>query len=266
MLLTSSPSFARMFNASRNALDLGKALDDGKIVLVSTETNFLHDFSPLFGRYFISQTMSAARKRAAIPEHERSPAFIVVDEAGDYFDERTETMLRTLRSYRVGSVLAFQDFGRLDPGLQSAVSSSTSIRLAGGKIDDLKYAAHLAHVEPEFVASMRKVDRSYSEFACYVDRLTPKGVALRVPHGTVDKQNQMTQEDYDFMRQKNRASLTGLSVPESPATKHKDINEATEPELPSSPPVPVPVEALRRREAPIIKVGDRDDHTSLGKW
>jgi hypothetical protein len=222
MLMTSSPSFARMFNAPCNNLDLAAALNEGKIVLVSTEANFLHDFSPLFGRYIISQAMCAARRRAAIPEGERQPAFIVVDEAGEYFDDRTETMLRTLRSYKVGGVLAFQDFGKLAPGLHSAISSSTSIRLAGGKIDDLKYAGHLVHAEPEFVRQMRKVDRTFSDFACYIDGVTPNGIALRVPHGTVDSLPPMSDEQYARMRAANKARL--VAKPES-----KDRTEIVRP-------------------------------------
>jgi hypothetical protein len=213
MLLTTSPSFARMFNAPNSRLDLAEALNDGKTVLVSTETNFLHDFSPLFGRYIISQTMAAARKRAPIAEADRMPAYIFVDEAGDYFDERTETMLRTLRSYKVGGVLAFQDFGKVSPSLQSALSSSTSIRLAGGKMDDFNFAAHLTHCTPQFVASMRKVDFQYSDFACYIDRVTPRGVSLRIPHGVVDKQPPMTEEQYARLRALNKIAMTRSPAP-----------------------------------------------------
>jgi hypothetical protein len=208
MLLTTSPSFARMFNATRNNLDLARALNDGTTVLVSTERNFLHDFSPLFGRYIISQAMSAARQRAPIPEKERKAAYIVVDEASDYFDERTELMLRTLRSYKVGSLMAFQDFGRVPATLQSAILANTSIRLAGGKVDDPKLAARLVNAEPEFVLAQQKVDNSHSEFACYVDRVTPRGISITIPHGTVDKQPQMTDEQYRRLRAVNRSRLS----------------------------------------------------------
>jgi Type IV secretion-system coupling protein DNA-binding domain len=206
-----SPAFDQMFSAPRNCLDLPRALNEGKIVLVNLDREFLEkEPSAILGKWFISQTHRAALRRNSIPPLQRRAAYLVVDEAAPYFDEQTEEVLRTMRSYRVGALLAFQDFGPVSVSLKSAISSNTSIRLAGGKIDDLNFAARLVSAEPAFIRSQSKKDYAYSDFACYVDRLTSAAVSLRIPHGAVDQLPRMTDEQYDRLRKLNRAKLTEL--------------------------------------------------------
>lgn len=264
-----SPAFDRMFGARHNALDLPEALNQGKIVLVNLDRDYLEkEPSAILGKWFIAQTHRAALSRSTLPPRARRAAYLIVDEAGPYFDAQTEDILRTMRSYRVGAVLAFQDFSQAPPSLQSAIFSSTAIRLAGGSSDlDAKILAGPLRTDPAFILSRRKRDHRYSEFACFVSRLTPRAVSLAVPHGTVDRQRHMPEEHYQFMRLKNRALLTGLpELAASSPPPHDAAAENPEPELPAPPHEPAPPEASRRREAPIIKVGDRDDHTRLGKW
>jgi hypothetical protein len=220
-LLTNSPSIARIFGGSKNNLDLTKALIDGATVLVSTETTFLNEFSPVFGRYLISQTMLAARKR---PEHQRKQAYLIVDEAGAYFDDRTETLLRTLRSYGLGGVLAFQDWAQAPATLKAAIVSNTSIKIVGSDSDaDARAFAADMKTDPEFILSQGKVDRQYGDFACFVRGLTPKAISIRVPFGTLDKQPRMTDEQYKRMRATNKSSLTGIFKSEPPTRPNASL-------------------------------------------
>lgn len=269
-----SPAFDRMFGAPHNALDLPAALNQGKIVFVNLDRDYLEkEPSAILGKWFIAQTYRAALSRSSIPPRDRRAAYLIVDEAGPYFDEQTEDVLRTMRSYRVGAVLAFQDFCQAPLSLQSAIFSSTAIRLAGGSSDlDAKILAGPLRTDPAFILSRRKRDRSFSEFACFVSRLTSRAVSLSVPHGTVDRQDRMTEELYEDMRLRNRAMLTRSDfaatapecgdAPEEPEPDESAL-ETPEPPLQESPPRD---EAPPRREAPIIRVGDRDENTRLGKW
>jgi hypothetical protein len=231
-----SPAFDKMFSAPRNRLDLGEALNDGKIVLVNLDRDFLEkEPSAILGKWFISQTHRAALRRSHTPPNRRRAAYLIVDEAGPYFDEQTEDVLRTMRSYRVGAVLAFQDFNQAPASLQSAIFSSTAIRLAGGQsVADAKTLADPLRTDPEFILSRRKRDYAFSEFACYVTRLTPKAISLSIPHGIVDRLPHMNEEQYRRLRVANRNRLTGgpalPAPPSEPPTVHNapDIHEHPE--------------------------------------
>ena len=80
-------TFERMFSSPVNKLDMFAAMNAGAIVLVNTSKALLKSSaSALFGRYMIALTLRAAFERVAIPPEQRRPAFLIVDEAADYFD------------------------------------------------------------------------------------------------------------------------------------------------------------------------------------
>ncbi|HEY7218336.1 MAG TPA: hypothetical protein VH985_08075, partial [Candidatus Binatia bacterium] len=83
-----NPTFERMFTAPKNRMDMFDALNNGKIVLVNTANDFLKaERSSFLGRFFISLTLQAVLERAVIPEAQRRPAFLYIDEAAEYFDD-----------------------------------------------------------------------------------------------------------------------------------------------------------------------------------
>ena len=90
------PAFKRMFASKTNKLDMFDAMQSGKIILVNTSRLLLQDdASRLFGRYFIALALKAAYDRVAVPEQQRHPAFLIVDEAAEYFDDNIEELLST---------------------------------------------------------------------------------------------------------------------------------------------------------------------------
>lgn len=215
-MMNQSPAFARMFNANRNALNMATALNEGKIILVNTEEGYLHDSSPVFARYIIALANSAALSRTNIPEEKRRQAYLYIDEAGPYFDDRTPKLFRTLRSYGLGIVAAFQDFGQADAGLRSAMFGSTSIKMsAGGSHQDATVIHSEMNVEdPAFIFNQGFKHRSHTDWATYVRNETPKAISLRAPHGYLDSQPQMTDEQYQRFRADNKANLTDtMTVP-----------------------------------------------------
>ncbi len=63
----STPAFERMFSQPHNKLDLFQALQDGKIILVSTAKDLLkQEGSQLFGRFFIAMITQAALERSFV--------------------------------------------------------------------------------------------------------------------------------------------------------------------------------------------------------
>ncbi len=74
----------------------------------------------------------AAQERATLPERDRLPVMVYIDEAQDYFDQNIGVILSQARKFRVGMTLAHQYLGQLSGGLQEAVEANTAIKMAGG--------------------------------------------------------------------------------------------------------------------------------------
>src|SRR5205085_6122 len=128
------PAFDRMFSPKTNRLDLFEAIQSGKVVLINTSKALLKsDASALFGRYMIALAMMAAFERVAVAQHK--PAYLIIDEAAEYFDENLERLLTQARKFNLGVLFAHQHIDQLSPALRSAVAANTSIKLAGGVSD-----------------------------------------------------------------------------------------------------------------------------------
>jgi TraM recognition site of TraD and TraG/Type IV secretion-system coupling protein DNA-binding domain len=187
------PAFDRMFAAKVNRLDMFEALQNGSVILINTSKALLKtDASALFGRYMIARVISAAFERIAIPSAQRNPAFLIVDEAAEYFDENLETLLSQARKYNVGVVFAHQHLDQLTTTLRASVAANTSIKLAGGVSDkDARALASDMRTTPDFITGMAKHARS-TDFACYVRNYTSNAVRLDIPFGILERAPMMT--------------------------------------------------------------------------
>ncbi len=204
--------FERMFSAPRNRIDLPTALNEGKIVLVNTAKDFLKGNSSILGRYFIALTLQAALERAAIPENQRRPAFLYIDEASEYFDTNIDNLLIQARKYKLGIVVAHQYLDQLQGGLRSSFAANTSIKLAGGVSDrDAHAIASDMRTTPSFILEQRRTQRD-THFACYLRNLTASAISLTVPLGIMESEPQMSPDSYTALLARNRARVSGVSL------------------------------------------------------
>ncbi len=99
----------------------------------------------------------AAQERATLPEDQRVPTFVYIDEAADYFDRNVGIILAQARKYNVGMVLAHQYLGQLEPKLQEAFAANTSIKFAGGvSAKDARALAPMLNCEPGLIEASRR--------------------------------------------------------------------------------------------------------------
>ena len=225
------PAFDRMFSAPQNKLDMFDAMQGGKIVLVNTSKALLKtDASALFGRYMIAQTIAAAFERIAIPEKQRRPAFLLIDEAADYFDGNLETILSQARKFGLGVLFANQHLEQLSPALRASVAANTSIKFAGGVSDrDARALAPDMRTTPEFISNVRKHPNS-TEFACYVRNFTPSALRLSIPFGTLEDAPRMTDDEYAQMIARNRERM-GIMLQPEPAQQSPESQTAPQPQI-----------------------------------
>jgi hypothetical protein len=201
-----NPTFERLFSHPRNKLDMFDALNTGKIVLVNTAKDFLKaERSSILGRFFIALTFQAALERAALPDHQRRPAFLYIDEAADYFDDTVDSLLSQARKFRLGVVFAHQYLDQLPRALRASIMTNASIKLAGGVSSaDAHALAPNMGTSHEFIAGVRK-RRHATDFAAYVRNLTPSAITLSVPFGTLEAAPRMNGATLARVIARNRA-------------------------------------------------------------
>ena len=215
--IISNSVLARMFSHPKNSVDLFASLNRGSLVLVNTAKDLLkQDGCSLFGRFFISLLVQAVQERSAIPENRRRSTFVYIDEAQDYFDQGIENLLNQARKYKTGLILAHQNLGQFERGLQASVMASTAVKLAGGvSAGDAATLAREMRCEPEYLLSMRK-HRSSTEFACFVRNVTPSPVALSVPFGLMEGRSKMSETEHKDLIARNRARVSSVtSLPQA---------------------------------------------------
>jgi DNA helicase HerA-like ATPase len=229
------PAFDRMFSPKVNRLDLFDAIQNGKIVLVNTSKALLKsEASALFGRYIIALAMMATFERVAVANHK--PAYLIIDEAAEYFDENLERLLTQARKFNLGVLFAHQHLDQLSPGLRSAVAANTSIKLAGGVSDrDARTLAADMRTTADFITSMRKQRRS-TEFACYIRNLTANSLRLNVPFGALETAPTMSKEQEAEVLALNRRRIAAVREQSRPAPTEGPPTQATDTTPPGTQP------------------------------
>ena len=262
------PAFDRMLSAKHSRLDMFTAMQQKKVVLVNTSKSLLKsEASALFGRFMIAQTLRAAYERVAVPEPDRSPAFLFIDEASEYFDDSLETLLNQVRKFNLGVVFANQYVDQMPPSLRASVAANTSIKMAGGVSDrDARALAADMRTNSEFLIGQRK-DRSapsrWTQFACHIRNYTSNALSLEVPLGSLEQLEMMDAAALARVKALNRSRYAAPAAiappdPPPPATAQHDEPRpaATSPVAPQ--PVAPSAPATRPSTPPASTTPDDD--------
>ena len=202
-----NPTLARLFTSEQTRIDLFETLNEGGIVLVDTAKDFLKGASAHFGRIFISLVLQAVLERAAIPEWQRKPAFLIVDEAAAYFDSNIDDLLTEARKYKLGCVFAHQFLDQCTPQLRSSLAANTSIKFAGSvSTNDARAMAPDMRTTADFI-----VEQPRLHFAAHLRHVTPNAVSIPVSAGLLEAEPRMDEHDYRLLRERNSLRV---SIPE----------------------------------------------------
>ena len=187
-------TFTRMFSAPHSRLDFFDEMNAGKVILIDTAKNHMHEASTLFGRFFIAMVLQASQERV---NTKKLPTYFYIDEAHEYFDSNVTTMLEQARKSKVGMVLAHQYLGQLG-AIRESVMANTSIKFAGGvSHDDGTALAKAMNTTSEFIRSQPKLT-----FAAH---LKGQGtVALSIPAGHMEDMERMEDSEWVQVRQEIR--------------------------------------------------------------
>jgi len=227
-------TFERMFSHPRSKLDLYAELNQGKVILINTAKDLLKEAgTEIFGRFFIALIAQAAQERATLPERNRMPTLVYIDEAADYFDRNIGLILSSARKYRVGMILAHQYLGQLDPKLLEAFSANTSIKFAGGvSARDAKALAAMMGCEPELIDAQDK-----GCFAASFRGLSKTAFPIRFPLGFMESLPSMSGKEFERLHDKMRQKYA-VPIAEHGRPSAERAPSAAAPTEPSSPDKP----------------------------
>jgi DNA helicase HerA-like ATPase len=140
--LTSTP-LRNIVGQRHNTLDIRKVMDEGKVLIVNLAKGKLgEDNSALLGAMIVTKIQLAAMSRADMPERERRPFYLFVDEVHNFLTLSFANVLSESRKYGLNLTLAHQYIEQLDDKVRAAVFGNvgTIISFRVGA-EDAKYLA-----------------------------------------------------------------------------------------------------------------------------
>ncbi|MEM7206494.1 MAG: hypothetical protein AAF434_01595 [Pseudomonadota bacterium] len=228
--ILSNAALERMFASKRNKVDMLQAMNEGKIVLINTSKDLLKaDGCQILGRFFIAQIAQAVMERSALPESDRLPFMVYIDEAQEYFDEHIEVILTQARKYNVAIHMAHQSLVQLPSHLKGIMMTNTSVKMAGGvSAKDANDLAAEMHTSPDYVREAQKYDE-YTEFALWLKNVTSGSMRVPIPFGVLEKKETLTNGEYQNLLQRNRETYCSPLV----VTEGKKQEELADAEPPT---------------------------------
>ncbi len=116
------PVIRRVLIENEEEVSLRRAMDERKIVIVNLSKGHLgEDASKILGALFVTSIGAAAMSRANVPEEDRVPFFLAIDEFHNYVSLSLVNMFSELRKFRVGLCAAHQYLNQLEPKIRHAV-------------------------------------------------------------------------------------------------------------------------------------------------
>ena len=201
-----NPTLERLFTSETTKIDLFSEMNKGGIILIDTAKDFLKGSSAHFGRIFISLVLQAAMERASIPEKNRKPAFLIVDEAADYFDDNIDDLLTQVRKYSVGCLFAHQFMDQCSSSLRASLAANTSTKLcAAVSVGDARTMAAELRTTPERILSQKKL-----HFACFIRNVTPEAVSIPVEVGKLESEPKLSRAAFDELMQAKHRKVSAV--------------------------------------------------------
>jgi len=118
----SSPLMRRVLTSPKSKVKIEEIMNQGKILLCDLSSGKIgEDNSALLGAMVVTQIQQAAMNRVFIPEEERKPFYLFVDEFQNFATSSFIKILSEARKYRLNLTVANQYMAQLDRTIQDAI-------------------------------------------------------------------------------------------------------------------------------------------------
>ena len=118
----SSPVLRNILGQVKSSFSVQYAMDNSKIIIVNLSKGKIgEDRANLLGSLLVSAIQIEALKRAQIPEGERVPFYLYLDEFQNFTTEAFVSILSEARKYKLSLTIAHQYTDQIKPSIFSAV-------------------------------------------------------------------------------------------------------------------------------------------------
>jgi len=174
----SSPIMKRLLNRPDSTVDLGQAMQSKKIVLFNLNKGVLNDMEcQILGSLILSKFFAAALGRARIPEAQRVPFHLYVDEFATYANDATPRLFSEARKFGLCLNVAFQSLSQLEnrwarSNVSTSVLANTAtkfiMRLGPADVGTMQ-----PYFQPQFDAGEMTSLPDFHAVACMTDNNRP---------------------------------------------------------------------------------------------
>ena len=125
------PNVRKALCTPEKPLRFRQIMDEGKVLIVNLAKGRLGaDVANVLGGMVVSTLASAAYSRQNIPENERKPYFLYIDEFHSFTTSAFADMLSEMRKYRLGLVMVQQHTSQIDAGVLEAILGNVGTLMA----------------------------------------------------------------------------------------------------------------------------------------
>jgi len=125
----SDPWIRHMVGQTHSTIDIRAWMDEGAITLVNLAKGRLKRNSDLIGALLVSEVQEAALSRVDLPEGQRRPYRLYVDEFQCFATKSFEEILSEARKYGLSIVMANQTLAQLERTLLSSVLGNCAVQI-----------------------------------------------------------------------------------------------------------------------------------------
>jgi hypothetical protein len=113
--LTTTPILRNIIGQTESSFEINQVMDSGKILLMNLSKGKMWDLNAnMLGMMIVSQIRLAAFRRAEIPEEQRVPHYLYIDEFQNFVTPAIESILSEARKYRLSLNIAHQYIKQLE--------------------------------------------------------------------------------------------------------------------------------------------------------
>jgi hypothetical protein len=147
-----SPVLRNVFSQTKTNFDIKRAMDNKQIVIINLAKGRIGaDNANFLGSAIMSKIVSTALRRSAIPESERVPFYLNIDEFQNFTTDEFTTIVSEARKYALSLLIAHQNLDQINPRVVNQIikDSGALIAFKVGFGDDrrLSDAFHPLHME-----------------------------------------------------------------------------------------------------------------------
>jgi len=118
--ILTTPLVAAMFDSKNSGFDMGRAMDDGMVIIADLSSGMSDDIANFVGSILLNMVYVEAMRRVDVEKRDRRPFYLYVDEAHRFSAEELQSLLTTVRKFNVKVTLASQTINNFPPNVQKS--------------------------------------------------------------------------------------------------------------------------------------------------